>query len=508
METNSPKELAAEELNVMQVNAAEAIKLAEVDMNFLAMLCLYDVMRFKFPPMFVAMWDLMKSKVHIFRDFSKIALGIPRGFAKTTLIKLWCVYCILFTKKSFITIISYNEDHPISIITDVCKMLSSPNIITLFGDWELNKDIDQQALKVFRFRGREIILKGVGAKGGIRGINYGNKRPDVIIFEDYQKKAESENEELSNNLYKEMIGTAMKAKSPFGCLYLFVGNMYPTPGAILKKLKVNDEWISLIVGGILADGTSLWEDLHPIKQLIDEYWSDLKAGCPEVFLAEVLNDEAAGIKAGIDITKIPKNPFINEIPQGRAVVIDPALDNPNSDYNGIGLVGLYDGTPILEKVDLGKYTPLDLIKQAIILAATNNCALICVENVAYQASLLFWFTEVCRLNQIEGFHFMPLNVGGKSKNAKIAATLKQLIPNNQDQIELYMADEVRPFVLNEIIKWNPVKKNNQDTTLDLLTFCSKVIEQHRDLMYMPIEAEIQLGGTLIGVPDEAETCPF
>jgi hypothetical protein len=483
-----------EDLQSVLVDPQKSIEKAEESLNFLAALCFSEHMKYLFPDMFLVVWELLKSKIHLFRDFSKLAIGIPRGFAKTTLIKLWIVYCILFTKKSFVLIVSYNEDHPESIISDVCTMLSAPNVKALFGDWQTNQEIDQQALKVFRFRGREIILKAVGAKGGIRGVNYKNRRPDIIIFEDYQKKAESEDEQLSLKLYKDMIGTVMKANSPFGCLYIYVANMYPTPGSILKKLKENPDWISLILGAIITNEEtgeveSLWEELQPLEQLLEEYASDLRAGCPEVFLAEKLNDETAGIKAGIDITKIPRFPYDDdEQPQGRAVIIDPSLDNPTSDYNGIGLVGLYDGIPTLEKVKLKRYTPLQLIKKALIMAYKARCKLIVVENVAYQASLLFWFSKICEDNGIEGFIFMPLNVQtGKSKNAKIMSGLKEL-----EKKEVFTKDDVRPLLINEIIKFNPLKKNNQDTCLDLLCFCKKVVEQYSELMLMEDELKLQI----------------
>lgn len=477
------------------VNPTEAIDKASKDMNFLAMLCLFDVMKFLFPPMFLAMWELCVSKLQLTRDFTKLALGIPRGFAKTTFVKLIIVYTILFTRKHFVLVVSYAEEHAISVISDVCSMLGSPNIKLLFGDWTINARTNTKHLKVFHFRGRTIILKAVGSKGGIRGLNEEHHRPDLIICEDYQKKAESENEELSKQMYQELIGTIMKAKSPFGCLFLYVANMYPTPGSILKKLKENPDWVKLIVGGILADGTSLWEDLHPIMQLLEEYEGDLRANCPEVFLSEVLNDETAGIKVGIDITKLPAYPFdLDDLPQGRAVVIDPALDNPTSDYNGIGLVGVFDGVGVLEKVDLGRKNPLQLIKDSIKMAAENMCRLICVENVAYQASLLFWFSRVCEDNGIVGFHFMPLNIGQGSKNAKIIASLRKWQGTKQEngtyKHDVHVKPEVRPLILNEIIKFNPIKKNNQDTCLDLLTFVDKVIEQYQDLMLMDYEAEM------------------
>lgn len=480
------------------VDPQNTITNAEADMNFLAALCLAEVMQYLFPKYFVFMWGLLKSKIHLNRDFSKIALGIPRAFAKTTFVKLWIVYCVLFTNKKFILVVAYAEEHAISIITDVIKMLAASNIVALFGRWDTNVETNQKHLKIFKFRGKTVILKAVGAKGGIRGVNEEHNRPDVIVFEDYQKKSESEDEELSKKLYQEMVGTVMKTKSPFGCLYLYVANMYPTPGSILKKLKDNPDWQSLIVGGILADGTSLWEELHPIMQLIAEYESDLKAGTPEVFLAEVLNDETAGIKAGIDITRLPRFPHDDtELPQGRAVVIDPSLDNPTSDYNGIGQVGIYDGIGTLEKVKLARYNPLELIKEALLMAFACGARLIVVEAVAYQASLLFWFNKVCLDNGIEGFIFMPLKLGGGSKNAKILLALRKWAGKEKEKDakeakpSLYVKDEVRPLIINEIIKFQPNKKNNQDTCLDLLTFCDRVVEQYRDLMWMPYEAEMQ-----------------
>jgi len=488
---------------LVDVNPAEARELGEKDLNFLSALCLADVMVYLFPPMFVAIWAFLKENVHKVRAFPKLAIGIPRGFAKTTLMKIWIVYCVLFTTKKCIIIVSYIEDHAQNIIKDACSMLSHPNIKALFGDWSVNLERDRVDCKIFSFRGRKIALGAIGAKGTIRGLNIEHARPDVMIFEDYQDKKESESELISEAAYVKMLGDFMKASSPFGCLYIFVANMYPTVGSILKKLKNNPDWTSFIVGAILEDGTSLWEELHPIEQLLEEYLSDLRAGHAEIFLAEKLNDENAGLKSGIDITKIPQFPHDeDELPQGRAIVIDPSLDNPTSDYNGIGLVGLFDGKPTLETVILKRFTPLELIKEAIILGLQTSTRLICVESIAYQASLLFWFNKIAEDNGISGFHFMPLKVGGGSKNSKIQDGLKELMKR-----EIYVKNKVKPLLVNEIIKFDPLKKNNQDTVLDLLTFAKKVIEQYGELMLMPYEPEVLIA-TQAKVLTEEENCPF
>jgi hypothetical protein len=113
-------------------------------------------------------------------------------------------------------------------------------------------------------------------------MNTDNARPDVMIFDDIQSREEADSKVISEAIETWLYGTAMKAAAHYGCLYIFLANMYPTKHSILRKLKVNPEWTKLIVGGILANGQSLWEELKPIKQLLAEFRNDLASGHPEI----------------------------------------------------------------------------------------------------------------------------------------------------------------------------------------------------------------------------------
>ena len=259
-------------------SVADIQSASEKSLDFLAALCAPLTFVFCFPPLIKVAWQLLTSAATRVRDFSKFAIGIPRGFAKTTLLKLFVIYCILFTKKKFILIVGNTEPLAVNFLSDVIDMLDERNVKKAFGDWRLATERDSQQVKQFSFRGRAIILAAIGAGTSLRGLNLNNERPDVMIFDDIQKREDADSEVLSESLLKWMIGTAMKAASPFGCLYIFIGNMYPTPHSILKKLKHNPEWTSFIVGGILHDGTSLWEELKPITQLLAEYRSDAALG--------------------------------------------------------------------------------------------------------------------------------------------------------------------------------------------------------------------------------------
>jgi hypothetical protein len=347
-------------------------------------------------------------------------------------------------------------------------MLSSRNIRTLFGNWQFDIEEDTKEQKVFTFRGRTIILKAVGAGTAVRGINRKSARPDVIILDDVQKREDSENKELADDLLKWILGTLMKARSNSGCTYIYVGNMYPQ-NCILQALKNNSQWTSLVVGGLLSDGTSLWEELRPAEELIAEYQSDLEMGHPEIFISEILNSTDIAPPSGIDITKIPLLPdyyselLANNEAEGSFILIDPSSGKKTGDDCTISHYDVIDGKPIFNQLAAGTFSPLETIEAAITMGLTNNTRLIGVEGVAYQSTLLFWFNHYCTENGISGFEFVELSPKGQAKNNRIKRGLLSLIAG-----EIYLAPAVRSVVISQIIEWNPMIISNTDDIIDTI----------------------------------------
>ena len=302
-------------------------------------------------------------------------------------------------------------------------------------------------------------------------MNIKNIRPDVIIFDDIQTRECADSEKQSAALLTWMFGTAMKAKSPFGCMFLFVANMYPTPYSILKKLKYNPNWIKFIVGGILTDGSSLWEEIQPIKQLIAEYENDKSAGHPEIFYAEVLNDEHAAVNNLIDFGTLPTLPYIDgDVHSGNFIIIDPATDKSNSDLVSIGYFEVHDTKPVLMHLKEGRLSPSDTIRESLQFALNNNCKLIAVEATAYQYSLLHWFEQVCAQKKITGITIIPIYPGIRSKNARILSMFKAYMSG-----DVFVHDKVKAIVHAQMSGFNPLKRNNTDGILDLLAYADKVL---------------------------------
>lgn len=460
------------QLSQLSFSAPEVIEAAKNSLDFLAGLAMPAVFKYFFPPVFLAIWQWLISFVHKTRDFSQLAIGLPRGFGKTMLIKIFILYCILFTRKTFILIIAGTQTKANNIIADIMNMLTEPNMLRVFGDWRAGAEVDRQDLKKFGFRGRNIILMGAGCQSDIRGVTLLNARPDVMVFDDIQTREDADSEAVSTKIETWMVGTAMKAKSPEGCLFIFIANMYPTKYSLLRKLKHNPTWIKFIAGGILADGTSLWEDLQPISQLLQEYRNDEAMGRGEIFLAEVLNDENASVNTLLDYSKLADwDSYKNELPVGSFIIIDPSNDKANSDAVSIGYFDLRNSTPCAMQILEGRFSPGDTVKKALQLAIDNGCRLIAVEANAYQYSLLYWFQTISQQLGIEGIQFVDIYSGQLSKNSRILTMFKALMAK-----EIVLSPDAKPAVLAQASAFSPLRRDNTDGVLDLLTYVPKVME--------------------------------
>ena len=465
---------------------SQAIAAGENDLDFFAGMVIPDVITMLFPPFFCAVWGLLLSKLKLVRDFSKLAIGIPRGFAKTTFMKIFIVYCILYTKRCCILIVASTATMAENVLADIADMMDGPNVRTLFGNWRIGMQRDAREQKVFTFRGRAITITAMGAGGNMRGLNLKHKRPDVILMEDLQSREAAKSDIEARVLYEWMLSTLMKMRMHTGCLYVFVGNMYPYEGSILRKLKKNTQWIKLITGGILADGTSLWEELQPVEQLKNELRHDIEAGHPEIFFSEVQNDETSGGRSGIDVRKIPTpHPaLLKEAPQASFIIIDPAGKRKKSNNTVIGRFSVYDSKPVLVEVMNKQMSPGETIKNALIMALANRVPVITVEDVAYQDTLLYWFNHFSEKLGLEGLYFLPVSPMGVSKAARIKRSFQELL-----QAETLLAAAVRAEVFAQIASFDPLSNKNVDDILDILGHVRQVIEKYWAQITHPLVVE-------------------
>lgn len=490
----------------------QIFELARESLDFLAGLALPIITEYTYPPVFISLWDLIRDKLRETRTFPKLAIGLPRGFGKTSFIKLVVLYAILYTDKQFPLIVGPTAGHAYNSLASIADMLDEPNIVATYGNWRAGLTIDRADVKQFIFRGRQIVIGALGQGGSIRGLNVKNMRPDLMLLDDIQSKEDAESQAVSLAIETWLYSTAMKSATHKGCLYLFVANMYPTPYSILKKLQVNPTWVKFIAGAILLRSDSaergagkersdaahdsvhsddllamvdsnasdeliavryesLWEELKPLTQLLNEFRTNLAAGRPEIFYSEDLNDPDASVNTHIDVGAIPSYPWAeDEIGQGRFIVIDPSNDKENSDAVSIGAFDVIQGKPVSIEIEEGRFSPGKTVELALVMAVKLKCSLIVVEGNAYQASLCYWINKFVEEYQLFGITIVPIYSGIRSKNARILDMFKALMSG-----ELYLHPRVRAKVCAQIIRFNPLKTKNVDGILDLLCYSTRVL---------------------------------
>lgn len=477
----------------------DAVKGCKENLNFFAAVALPEVYQFPFPPILIAVWQLLCRLASKEVGQDRLALGLPRGFAKTLLLKLFVIWIVMFTDRKFILVVCNTATLAENFIADVVDTLSSSNILRIFGDWRLGMEKDTQELKKFTFRGRNIILAGLGSESSLRGLNLKFVRPDVILMDDMQSKEQSESPVESNKQLLWMLGTLMKANNKIRCMYVYLGNMYPSEGCILKKLKTNPGWTSFITGAILEDGESLWPELRSIESLLEELENDESMGHPEIFHSEVMNDDEAGSRSTVDFTKINIwRADLDLYPEGGWVIIDPSLAKTASDDCAIGVFLLFDGEPVLWDLEVGKFNEQQKVDKCITFCMRYGLGNIVVEAVAYQESLCFWMEQRKQQLGLTTMNIFTISPGSTKKNSRIIAAAKQLTAEKE---RIWLHPRVRSQVVHQFVYWNPLKTNNKDDILDLLAYAYKVILEYGAALLNPLEmlestASSSFGNTL------------
>lgn len=492
------QESSSSNTQVIATEAEEAIAAMQSDMDTFGMFSMPDDITLEFPPIFKQLWAMLIVAMQRTRDFSKFAVGLPRGHGKTLVLKLLVLYAILFTKKRFILVICASEPLAKNVLADVADLLDSPNIQALFGNWRFTLEVDRQELKKFTFRGRPIILAAAGQGTSIRGLQLKNARPDLMIFDDAQTRECAKSIADSKSFQTWFLGTALKAKAPTGCTFIYVGNMYPdlelkpANGTIpavytcmLRNLQKSAGWTSFIVGGILADGTALWEELQPLSQLLEEFENDKILGSPETFYAEVLNDPTAGSVGNLAVEKVRMwMPTPESFHFGNFIIIDPATDKDASDDTAMGYFELHERelaeqapARVLRKLRAERMDPRVTIETALMWALDLGVTVIGVESVAYQSSLLFWFAQVCEMHGIRHIMFVELMPRGRSKNRRICDMFKEL-----ESGAVQLSDETYTPVIDQAGKFDKTRTNNKDDILDILAYSADMYNEYSAYM--------------------------
>lgn len=479
---------------LLQLSVEDAYARGKVDFNFYAGLLLREVYELAFPPFYIELHTLLSTDNPDPYELLRFALGLPRGFVKTTFCKVVTCWLLHYGYNDFVLVICATDTLAQSFVEDLDDMLGDPAVEQIYGHWSSNKDSDNAKQKIGYLKGRRIVLIPKGAEAKVRGINIHHKRPNLIICDDIQSREGALSSTQNDALIEWFTGTLIKAISKRGTnrKIIFLGNMYPGE-CLLQVLKNNASWVSMITGAILQDGESLWPQLQPVSALIEEYKHDARMGKGHIWFAEVQNDPLDA-KYRLLAGPLPSDfdKYFGIMPDAAFITVDPAGFRKTSDDNVIALHYMYDQVPVCVGLAGGVWDPKTTVINIITTALEHGVSIIGIESVGYQQSLKFWVEHFLKKMGLEGqIVVVELKTLNRTKLSRIRDYISELVAGTAGIWEAPRAMFAYYASLYKI-----EKSDNRDDYLDAPAYSKQIVTEYGHLL----TSRAKLASSLIDLP--------
>lgn len=191
------------------------------------------------------------------------AIAMARGFAKTTIVEFFILWCILYAYRKFAVYISDAQPTAGLVLQTLEAELEGNSAIREdFGDL-----VGKKKWGRFEFltnTGARMMAKG--ARSRIRGLKSGEMRPDLVIIDDLENDKNSLTLDLRDQLESWVDKAVLPMLSPEG-LTIMLGTIIHHDSVLNRKLK-SDEWESSKWAAEEPLGTSTWPSRFPMEKLI------------------------------------------------------------------------------------------------------------------------------------------------------------------------------------------------------------------------------------------------
>lgn len=457
----------------MQEHSVETVK-TEIagSMQTFCALALPDEITIPFPSTYEGLWDLIVSQRESVKRF---AWGLPRGYAKTTLLKLLISYLLVHGIRKFPLIVCATERLAKNFLYDVVNILQSENIKKIYGEIEWTHDTAEYKLGHWKDTGQIIILQVTSSLAAIRGLNISIHRPDIILMDDIQTNENAASRVESERLKKWMFATLLKASDRNNALHLFIGNMY-SKTCLLRILQQSPAWTSFITGSILQDGQTLWPEFRSLEQIQEIFVADCSVGEEDTFWAEEQNIPRDDIEHRLSLSGLELAECENRT--GGYITVDPATGKKKSDNCAVA-VHLVDERRLPYVVDgiSERIKPKELLGQIIELVVRWDIKLVGIESVAFQSTLVAQLQERLTEKSIWDVQVVELYPGRQNKNARIKSWVQMVNAN----VYRVATQHILNLLHWELGFFDMLSTENKDDFLDVCSMGQQVFVKYPEL---------------------------
>jgi len=384
------------------------------------------------------------------------------------------MYCLAYPDKnrSYIVIIKQNQRLAESKLKEIADTyLSHPilkgNVIK----------IKEQSVKVFEvevmgFENKKhtIRFEAYGKGSAMRGLNWGTKRPQIVIGDDLQDLSDS----ISATVQEKDFEWFMSDVLPLGknTRMFIIGNNLGD-ACLIEKIMDKKEALGfecMVIPALDLQGNPTWEKQFSKEMLEKEKSSYIQAGKLDVWFRErmclPMSDESRTFK------KEYLGFFEEADLQGKDlkyfISVDPAISQKaEADNTAIVVVGKEHSNPnwYVVEVIAKKLSPSEIIDLLFILNAQYRPIRVGIETVAYQQALSHFLTEEMKRRQI---YMNVEELKNTTKKEERILGLEPLFKTGVIKMRKHMT------ILQEELLSFP--KGSHDDTIDSLSNIKQIID--------------------------------
>lgn len=420
------------------------------------------------------------------------AIAAPRHHAKSTAITLSFVLAsALFKVSKYIIIVSDTEKQASLFLSEVRNELeSNEDIIKLFGIKRFVK-LTETDIIVELNDGHLFRLMAKGAEQKLRGLKWGNTRPDLIICDDLENEELTENANRREKFRNWFYGALMPILSEKGKL-IIVGTILHID-SLLERLMPSYNEETSVWDGLKLYSTKkreFWKSVKykahsdDFKQILwkDRYDADhFKAlrreltnqGMPDVYNREYLNypiDESSAYFKRNDLITFKEQDYQEENLSYYCAIDFAVSKEARRDYTAIAVVGINDQNVLLVKdIRRGRWDAKEIIDEMFACNKRYKPDLFIVERGSIEKALgPFLRQEMMARNQYINLYPMTPTRDKQSRARGLQARLRSGNVRFDKDAEWYLDLE------DEMVRF---PKHPHDDQVDALSWIGLVLDQ-------------------------------
>lgn len=424
----------------------------------------------------------------------KDVAALPREHAKTTLLRLAVVYLIYFSPVQFFIYLSSAHHLAVPSLESIWERLHSDLAVDVFGAPVVFKERLSEGYCTFSVTAYDeegkpydkfCILRALGARQSLRGMNIHNLRPEYVACDDIEDEEHVKTEEGYQKLkawFDNTLGRAVsrrKGKSKFAQIGNLIGLR------TLLNDNINDpDWRSIRLGILRRNGQPLWPDSFPLDEIKSSLLAAKRRGQLTNWFGELMNMPLNMENALISYEDIFYTPMRHYGDDGISyrsfITIDPAISKKDTADACAIVLHTIDplGMPqVTEYVHQKGMDPSDMAAAVGELCFKWDCRVVGCESVQLQKVLLSYFEIYFKLIGITDIEFVPIEVGTTWKTAR----LKTWCAAVKDKS--YSIADNDWGVANQLISFDTRKENNDDDLIDSCSMGLYMLDNYHDLIF-------------------------